>query len=738
MNGQSLPLVSVVLATRDAASFLGASARSILAQTVRDLELVVVDDGSRDETPALLAALDDPRVVVIRNEEPSGLASALNLGFERARGRYIARMDADDVALPRRLELQLARLRASPAVAVVGTSVAELDPDDRVGAIHLLPSGVAVTRWRSLFGTPFFHPSVVVDRTVLEEHGLRYDAGYDAGDASTEDYELWSRLLDVADGDNVAEPLLLYRRHGAQASVRRKEHQLELRRTIAMRRILAVAPSLGSEGAESAWLVGDARAVPAGQEADAVDAYLELLAAFAGRPERAVRVPAARSVARVAFHAAGGAKVAILRRALAVDPALAAHAVSTRSRRRATAKAVRVAAGPVLASLRTVRTEPVRVAVVAPEPTPYRSPLFDRVAARPDVDLTVIYAAETVADRRWSVEPQHRAVTLRGVRLPFVRRLLHHDYPVTPGVVRALREAQPEVVVVTGWSTFASQAALAWCRAHHVPYLLLVSSHDAAPRPGWRRAVKGAIVPRIVRGAAGALVLGTLSHESLVARGARPDSVRIFANTVDVASWGERADELAGRRAALRAEIGADADDVVVLSVARLAPEKGLDTLVRAVAEAHDPRLRLVVVGHGPDGPALERLATELGVRLRLVGELAWQRLAEAYVATDIFALLSSSEAWGVVVNEAAACGLPLVLSDQVGAAYDLLRDGENGALVPTGNVEAAAAAIRALAADPEARLAQGARSRELMRDWGYEPSVAAFVVAAREAIAST
>ena len=724
-----------MLATRDGASYLGASTRSILAQTVRDLELVVVDDGSRDDTPALLAALDDPRVVVLRNEEPTGLASALNLGFSRARSRYIARMDADDVAFPRRLELQLARLHAAPEVAVVGTSVAELDENNQVGAIHLLPAGIDVTRWRSLFGTPFFHPSVALDHTVLERHGLAYDAGYDAGDASTEDYELWSRLLDVADGDNIPEPLLLYRRHGGQASVRRKEHQLELRRTIATRRILDVAPGLGPEAAESAWLVGDARAVPAGQAKDAVDAYLELFAAFPGRKDVAVRLVAGRDVARVALHAGAGAKATIVRRALAVDPALVPHAISTRTRRRAAAKSAAKTAGSVLRE--RVATERVRVAVVSPEPTPYRSPLFDLVAARPEVDLTVIYAAESLADRRWSVVPEHRAVTLRGVRLPLVARLLHHDYPVTRGVVAALRDARPEVVVVTGWSTLAAQAALVWCRKRSVPYLLLVSSHDAAQRSSWRRVVKSAIVPRIVRGAAGALVLGTLARDSLVARGARPESVRIFANTVDVAAWGERADELAGNRAALRHELGAGADDVVVLAVGRLAPEKGLDRLVRAVAEAGDPRLLLVVVGHGPDGAELERLAGELGVRLHLTGDVSWDRLVEVYVAADIFALLSSREPWGVVVNEAAACGLPLVLSDQVGAAHDLLRDGENGTLVATGDVAAAAAAIRVLAADPALRLAQGARSRELMRDWSYEPSVESFVAAVRDAIAA-
>jgi glycosyltransferase involved in cell wall biosynthesis len=101
-----------------------------------------------------------------------------------------------------------------------------------------------------------------------------------------------------------------------------------------------------------------------------------------------------------------------------------------------------------------------------------------------------------------------------------------------------------------------------------------------------------------------------------------------------------------------------------------------------------------------------------------------------------VFALLSERETWGVVVNEAAACGLSLVLSDRVGAAHDLLRDGENGALVPEGDVGAAAAALRALADDPELRRAQGASSRELARDWGYGPSVEGFLEAVREAVA--
>jgi hypothetical protein len=89
-----------------------------------------------------------------------------------------------------------------------------------------------------------------------------------------------------------------------------------------------------------------------------------------------------------------------------------------------------------------------RVTVVSPEPTPYRAPLYDRIAKR--VDLTVIYAAQTVASRNWSVQFEHQAVFLRGARVPGMRTLIRHDYPVTPGIIRALQRTRPDVVVVSG------------------------------------------------------------------------------------------------------------------------------------------------------------------------------------------------------------------------------------------------------------------------------------------------
>jgi len=675
-----VPLVSFLLAVHNGARYLGAAVDSVLGQTVADLELIVIDDASTDETADLLGAIGDERLVVLRNDEQAGLAASLNRGLDVASGRFVARLDDDDIAAPERLERQLARIRAEPGVAIIGSAVVDLDVEGERGRTHRLPTGGAALRWHALFSSPFFHPTVLVDRETLDRHGLRYDPAF----LESEDYDLWARLFAFADGANLPEPLVEKRVHAAQASLRRSELQESFQRQIALREIARLG--LGDDQAALAWGLGSGRVTPT---KEAGHALLELLAAFErvhGR-DRRVREAAGRALLR------------------------------GRQFRHA-AKLVRR-----LPSRRLAGGDALRVAVVSPEPTPYRAPLFDRVAAHAGIDLTVIYAARSVAHRAWKVEPTHRHVVLGGIALPGAERFLRHQYPLTPGIARALRNAQPDVVVVSGWSTFASQAAIAWCRAHGVPYVLLVESHDLEPRSAWRRAIKGAVVPRLLRAGANVLVVGSAARESVVARGAT--SVRVFANTIDVASWTTRAQQLERRR---------PDDDVVVLSVARLVPEKGIEDLIRAVAEAGDSRLRLVVAGAGPRREALVELAAGLAVRLTILGHLAEGELAQTYVDADVFALLSHHEPWGVAVNEAAASGLPLLLSDRVGAAADLLVDGGNGFLVPAGDVQEAAKALRRLAAEPELRQELGTRSRELVRDWGYEPSVDNFVAAVREA----
>jgi glycosyltransferase involved in cell wall biosynthesis len=283
-----VPLVSILLAVHNDAPFLGAALDSVFDQTSRDLELIVVDDASTDRTPSLLAGITDRRFVPLRNDERLGLAASLNHGLDRANGRYVARLDADDIALPQRLERQLARIRAGPAVGIVGSGVVDLAADGTQGKTHLMPAGSRALRWHALFSSPFFHPTVLVDRGLLEEHGLKYDSAF----LESEDYDLWTRLFEFTDGDNVQDALVLKRVHPGQASQHRRELQESFQRQVALREINRVAPDVD---AELAWRVGARKRPPL----HACKAFLRLLAAFErkyGR-DRTVRMAALRSLA---------------------------------------------------------------------------------------------------------------------------------------------------------------------------------------------------------------------------------------------------------------------------------------------------------------------------------------------------------------------------------------------------------------------------------------------------------
>jgi glycosyltransferase involved in cell wall biosynthesis len=373
----------------------------------------------------------------------------------------------------------------------------------------------------------------------------------------------------------------------------------------------------------------------------------------------------------------------------------------------------------------TAPRRPIRVAWVGGEPTPTRAPHLQALAARPEIDLSVVYATQTYQQRTWSVR-HPEAQVLRGWSLP-TSRVLHHDYPITPGIWRFLGDGAFDLVVIAGWAVFAAQAAIVWCRRHDVPYLLNTENHFREPRPRWVKLVKGLVLPRVVPQAAGMLVSGTLAREHALHYGARPNSVIVFPNTPDVPLYAAKADRLRSRREDVRSRLGVEPKEVIVLQVGRLIPVKGADVLISAIAEAGrhtSVSIRLVLTGEGPERMALERQALREGVPLTLTGQIEADDLVELYAAADIFCLLSRRETWGIVVNEAMACGLPLVLSSAVGASGDLLESDRNGMLVAPGDIGGTADAVLRLAESESRRTAFGARSRKVISEWGFEQSL--------------
>src|SRR4051794_24616628 len=220
-RGNGTPAVTVLLPVRNGAAYLEAAVRSILGQTFADLELLAVDDGSTDQTPAMLARLaaEDGRIRVVR-QEALGLVPALNRGLEQARAPLIARMDADDVALPERLARQVAFLEAAPEVALVGTGW-RVVAKDLTRRVVLPPQTDAGIRLAMETANVLAHPTVMLRRDTVLAAG-----GYRPAFLLAEDYDLWLRLLDRCQAACVPEVLLEYREHAGQATWRGLEQRI--------------------------------------------------------------------------------------------------------------------------------------------------------------------------------------------------------------------------------------------------------------------------------------------------------------------------------------------------------------------------------------------------------------------------------------------------------------------------------------------------------------------------------
>jgi len=208
------PLVSVVMPARNSARWLDQAIESVARQTLSDLELLVIDDGSSDETPEILNdwSRRDSRIRVSRQHD-LGLVAALNYGLIEARGSLLARLDADDVSAAKRFECQVQAMEKNPNVGLLGSWAQRIDEHGRPQG-RLMPE----TRHEKLIeiltrGNPFIHSTIMLRTEIARRLG-----GYRAAFEAAEDYDLWLRMSEVTQLANVAEPLVYYRRHSASVT----------------------------------------------------------------------------------------------------------------------------------------------------------------------------------------------------------------------------------------------------------------------------------------------------------------------------------------------------------------------------------------------------------------------------------------------------------------------------------------------------------------------------------------
>jgi len=201
------PLVSVVMPTYNSERFLGDAIESIINQTFRDFEFIIVADKSSDRSDLILDdyAKKDNRIKVFM-EKKKGLIASLNKGCQLAKGKYIARMDADDISRPHRLEMQIQYLEEHPEIGVLGTGIRYIDEAGRLGKSVRNPRDPKLIKFYLHLENCFVHPSIMMRRETIEHLGF-----YNPEAIHAEDYDLWARATSVTQVSNLQDILLEYR-----------------------------------------------------------------------------------------------------------------------------------------------------------------------------------------------------------------------------------------------------------------------------------------------------------------------------------------------------------------------------------------------------------------------------------------------------------------------------------------------------------------------------------------------
>ena len=216
MNQTGSPRVTVLMPVYNGEKYLVEAVDSILGQTYKDFEFLIINDGSTDKTVEIVQSYNDPRIRLVNNDENLQLAAALHRGLQLTGSEYIARMDCDDISFPERLSAQVDYLDNHPDVGALGSGFQIIDGDGKkIGAPVRFPSEHGFLRWSLPFYSPIAHPTVLMRRPLLIEAGGYLSEVISGREKySGEDYDLWRRLSKITRLANLRRPMIYLRKHG--------------------------------------------------------------------------------------------------------------------------------------------------------------------------------------------------------------------------------------------------------------------------------------------------------------------------------------------------------------------------------------------------------------------------------------------------------------------------------------------------------------------------------------------
>ena len=376
-----------------------------------------------------------------------------------------------------------------------------------------------------------------------------------------------------------------------------------------------------------------------------------------------------------------------------------------------------------------------RVLVLHNIMAPYRFPLFRALANEPGIDLTVWFMSRSARNRRWSQASSNDLgftyAVLPGVELNYFTRdlftyIFSYSFPLS-----YLR--QPcDVLISAGWLDFGAQAGLALSKMLKRKFILW--SESTSYEPSWRRSVAKPLVTAMVQHSDAYVGVGSRSGQYLRMLGARDSDMFTAYSTVDVAHFQHVSSAARVDRVERKRRLGIRRTHVI-LYCGQFIERKGLRTLMAAFAavKRHYEDVALVLVGYGPLQAELERAVVAGNLDdVHFLGHVEVEEMPRLYALADIFVLPSYEETWGLVVNEAMACGLPVIVSDRVGSAPDLVDERKNGYIVPVGDAQLLAERCLNLLLDDGSRQAFSAYSMRKIQTFTPEHAAQEFATAVR------
>lgn len=342
------------------------------------------------------------------------------------------------------------------------------------------------------------------------------------------------------------------------------------------------------------------------------------------------------------------------------------------------------------------------------EPTSYHLPLWREIKSRASVETRIIFLAENLT-QQWNLDLRDdpTAEVLRGSWAVKLVRLL-----------QLIGRRDVELVGLSGWGHPLLMAALLFACIRRIPVTIESDTQYDPAAAWWRRVLKRLALPVLFRMPRIFFPAGTRQAAYFMRYGVPTARIRIAQMTVDVHSIMAQID----RCRAQAASASCRDKPIVFLYVGRLEPHKGILDLLEAFVglSQNGEESHLIIVGDGSMRSLIES-ATRTYPAVEYLGRLSGNALLQAYNRADVFVLPSRVEPWGLVINEAMAAGLPVIATDRVGCVDDLVREGENGRIVPSACPARLAEAMRTFIHQPDVAATMGHASRQMISSWTIE-----------------